>query len=182
MSDVAVIQLVTFKDGKADGECTAFKVDERHVMTAGHCCETEEGHTFSYSGKGPHAVPGASLKVVFDNDDHDVCVLRGPVVGAPLWLADQDPAIGDRVWTAGWPRNHFLISDGHWSGRRGTGKDERGVTSTVGWYGASGSPVMDRRGRVVGVLIEIMRGQDNITRVAPLEWLRSALEHARAQK
>lgn len=173
MTDVAVAQLVLIEQGKEAGFCTAFKVGPERIMTAGHCCEPDA----QYITRGPHGVPGNMPTVLYDDDEHDVCVLKGRIAGQAFALANQDPPIGARVWTAGWPKGHFLISDGYWSGRHydgGDGAGERSVASTVVCGGASGSAVLDSRSQVVGVIIELVPGSDNITRIAPLEWLRAA--------
>jgi len=195
MSDPAVAQLVTVEDGKESGHCTVFKVGSDLAMTAGHCCGTDEDSgaslpnilgalvdlkvdkpVMTYHAKGPHAIPGAGLEVLYDDDEHDVCLLKGKLKGAPLALALHDPALGARVWTAGYPKGQYLISSGYWSGRD---EDDESVASIAVWGGASGSPVMDSDGRVVGVLRAYYPPLSNLAIIASLEWLRTALAQAK---
>lgn len=187
-----VAYLVKVVDGKVAGGCTVFKVGDGLVMTAGHCCgyadpmddiNTLMGlplakHAVSYHATGPYAVPGAALEVVFDDDDHDVCVMRGDMRGAPLTLAAHDPARGERVWTAGFPKGVYLISDGHWSGRNDS---DQGVASVAVWGGASGSPMLDARSHVIGVVQAFYPPMSNMTLATPLEWLRNAYTFARTK-
>ena len=115
-------------------------------------------------------------KVVWIVDaEHDVCVLRGSISGDVIQLANWDPVIGERVWTAGYPRGTFLISDGFWAGRNEEGQ---GVSSSVAGFGASGSPIMDVSGRTVGVLVARYKDMDNLTFITPVEWVRAALIRA----
>jgi V8-like Glu-specific endopeptidase len=191
-SDPSVARLVVVKDGKEEGFCTVFKVGEDLAMTAGHCCgedhdEVEEmindllgvkpeKHVMTYHATGPHAVYGAAFTVLHDDDKHDVCLMRGKLLGAPLALAAHDPALGSRVWTAGYPKTELLFSDGLWSGRDDDGDSKASVAV---WGGASGSPVMDGDGRVVGVLRAFYPPMSNFSLIAPLEWLRAAMSMAR---
>jgi V8-like Glu-specific endopeptidase len=132
----------------------------------------------TYHATGPHAVPGAEFTVLVDDDKHDVCVMRGKMRGAPLALAAHDPPVGSRVWTAGFPKTVFLISDGVWSGRQ-EDEDNEGIASTSVWGGASGSPVMDSNGRVIGILRAYYPPMDTMSVIAPIEWLRAAYMQVR---
>lgn len=188
----AVAQLTQTVDGKHHGDCTVFKVGANLAMTAGHCCgyfdplealaeelgATPVKHTITYHATGPYAVPGAAFEVLVDDDDHDVCVLRGQMQGAPLAIAPHDPPRGARVWTAGYPQDTYLVSDGHWSGRD---KHGRAIASVAVWRGASGSPILDSHSRVVGVLRAFKPDQSNLAIITALEWVRSAYATGRGK-
>lgn len=169
LSDPAVAQLIVSDNGEEVGTCSVFKVGTNLALTAGHCCTEDEGVVRTYHAKGPHAVPGAELKAVRVDETHDVCVMRGLLRGAPLQLAAHDPAVGDLVWTAGYPKGVFLISSGHWSGRD---EDDDAIASIAVWGGASGSPVLDSDGRVVGILRAYYPPMSNMSVIAPIEWIR----------
>lgn len=191
--DVAVARMITVKDGKEDGYCTAFKVGDSRIMTAGHCCGTDDDNvdadiddilgilngaqpkakpTMEYHAVGTHAIPGESFRVLIDDDDHDVCVLEGHLHGAPLMVAMHDPDIGAQVFTAGYPKAQFLMSQGLWSGRN---SGDQAMASIAVWGGASGSPVMDSDGRVVGVLRAFYAPMSNMAILSAVEWARYAL-------
>jgi len=194
MMDVAVVKLVLINHkGEKEGTCTGFKIDENRIATAGHCCEydapvvkegqeetdqilklfgVEETETVDvplFHMEGSHAIPGELATVIKKDTEHDVCILRGKMKGAPIRLAPHDPAIGERIFTAGYPKGTFLISEGIWSGRH----EERSVSSSVVWPGASGSPILDHEGRAVGVLVAYYHPLNSLTLIAPLEWLRT---------
>lgn len=176
MSDPAVVRLVKMVDGEEAGFCTAWKVDENHLMTAGHCCdEAEEGTVLSYTAKGPHAIPGQEITVVFDNDEHDSCLMKGKAHGPPIRLASLDPGMGEMVWTAGFPRLEYLISAGYWSGRTESGEYAKASVAVFG--GASGSPVFNSKGEAVGILVAYYPPMSNMALLTPLEWARDALAH-----
>ncbi len=188
MMDPAIAKLVKVVDGETAGYCTVFKVGTNLAMTAGHCCGLDADEiavneilgltpVITYHAEGPHAVPGAAFEVVHDDDEHDVCVMKGKMGGAPIALANHDPAIGARVWTAGYPKTHMLFSDGLWSGR----EDGYAKASVAVWGGASGSPVMDGDGRVVGVLVAFYPPMANFSLIAPIEWLRAGMRVAQTQ-
>jgi hypothetical protein len=153
-------------------QCTAWKVGENLVMTAGHCCEDDTSYTMA----GDHAVPGESYTTLVNDDEHDVCVLSGHLDGPVVRIAKRDPYIGEMVWTEGYPRGIFLISTGYWSGRNGD--LERGITSSTVGFGSSGSPVLDGDNQAVGVVSARYREMDNLTIVATVEWMRRALQKA----
>lgn len=172
-SDPAVVRLhMTNLLGDA-GSCTGWKADEDLVVTAGHCCVVSN---IAYSADGDHAVLGGTFVPLIVDEQHDVCVLRGRIKGRVIYLASQDPEIGGRVWTAGFPHEMYLISDGFWSGRNYEGN---GVSSSVVGKGASGSPIMNAEGEAVGVLIMKFGDMDSLGAIAPLEWVRAAIIRAR---
>lgn len=175
---IAVARLM-LSDGHA---CTAWDAGGDLVVTADHCCKRGAKEI-----RGSRAVPGSELRVLVRDADHDICVLRGEIRGDGIPLAARDPDLGDPVWTSGWPAGVFLTSDGLWSGRQefGDGTKESpfavwGVSSITVYYGASGSPVLDGRGRAVGVIVALMTGMDGAALVAPLDALRADLAAAMA--
>lgn len=171
-SDPAVVKLLMMDASGNEGQCTAWKVGTHLAMTAGHCCKPE---TLMYRAIGAHAVSGGFFTSLIDDDKHDICVLRGEILGDVIPLALRDPIIGGRIWTAGYPHGTFLISDGFWAGRD---DDGQGVTSSTVWGGASGSPVMNTSGQAIGVLVAGYPGFDNMTFITVVEWARIALVQA----
>ena len=174
----SVAKLIKVVNGEEDGTCSVFKVGMDLAMTAGHCCEKgTDGEMVSYHAVEGAAIPGAGFEIRHDDDKHDVCILRGMMKGAPLRLAHHDPVQGERVWTAGYPKGVFLISEGLWSGRDSDGD---GLASVAVWGGASGSPVMNRDGKVIGILRAYYPPMSNMAIIAPIEWVRATylLGHA----
>lgn len=185
MSDPAVVKLVRIEDGKESGYCTAWKIGDNRMMTAGHCCDLEGSDVMkilgvqpkvSYTIKGDHAPEGQLVEILYDDDDHDVCVMTGRIKGAPIRFAAFDPQLGASVWTAGYPKMEYLISSGYWSGRT----EENMAKASVAVYGgASGSPVMNSAGEAVGVLVAYYPPMSNLALLTPLEWMKVAVDMAR---
>lgn len=172
------VMLLRTHDAKGEelGHCTAWKVDDDLIATAGHCCTKGENYTI----ENMDGTAGMTPTVVFDaydeeNDEGtDMCFLKASVPGAAIELADRDPHNGARVWSEGFPHEYRLISEGFWSGRN----TEYGVCSVVVNPGASGSPILDVQNRAVGILVRFHRGMDNLTLVTPIEKVRMGLTHA----
>lgn len=163
----AVTRLVMHEGGRKVGTCSAWKLADDLVATAGHCCESK----YEYGLDHPEPDDLDEPAVLVDDDVHDVCVLRARMRGDAIQIAGGDPDVGAAVWTAGYPRGGFLISSGYWSGRA---EDREGHCSVVVAGGASGSPILDAEGRAVGVLVKYVPGMDNFTIVAGREWLELA--------
>lgn len=132
-----------------DGEviCTSFHVGQRVWITAGHCA----------TGSGEYEIDGEPAIVLdLSNDpDGDLAIMLGPARSAyvPLGL---DPAFGTRVHFIGYPQHmriHRVVIEGVVGDTEGT---EFETTMEVDG-GASGSPVFDAAGRVVGIVVSSYR-------------------------
>lgn len=151
-------------DATLRGRCTVWKAADEIMITAGHCCASDRYYTISGTGM----TLGIDITLLIDDDDKDICVLRGRMDGRRALLASKEPEIGDRVWVVGYPHGTFAMTDGYWSGRNDEGDP---VTSIDGAGGYSGSPVMNEDNEVIGVLVKGYLGQ-SVTMVAPLDKLR----------
>ena len=154
------------------GHCTAWKIDEGLIATAGHCCDTKYTYTVEAGYAPDHA---QSLTIAVDDDVHDVCILRGELDGDVIALG-LEPEVGAPIWTGGYPAGWFLLSAGTWSGRDWYG---HAICSSVVTQGSSGSPILDARGRAVGIVSATVRQIDNLTIAVPVEHIRTALLIAR---
>lgn len=177
-SDVAVAKLIIIdSDGDRDGTCTVWKVAEGLLATAGHCCEKDK----HYMIDGLRGVPGHDIRVLVDDDKRDICILNGRMIGRPIRLAKQDPAIGERVWVSGFPRGYFMMTDGYWSGRDETDDELAATYSIEGIPGYSGSPVMNTNSEVVSILTHGYLGS-GVTFGPNLDYIRNAIRKARLVK
>src|SRR5690606_3086635 len=114
-----VAEDATYELHTPHGQCTAWAVDDHHLITAGHCCD-DEGSYFA-------AQPGRSLlpvEVVMGVDvDYeaqapvDICLLKTEAfLPAPLALADKMPQPGDPVGFVGYPGGKWTHSKGVYVG------------------------------------------------------------------
>lgn len=131
---------------------------------------------------------GTSRRVVIvqRDPDHDLAVLRCepsmPGVVA-LDLADSDRVdVGQRAFTFGSPRGlDWTLSEGIVSARRDLGDHRRHwaraiQTDALIDHGSSGCPLVDGRGRVMGV---VFRGHDGIGSAIPANYVRDLLVRVR---
>jgi len=86
----------------------------------------------------------------------DVGVVLGPTVGQALRLSERWPVPGEPVWAAGFPGESRRYGQAVVvSGRVHVQSGEGGLIWVEGvvFPGHSGSPLLDREGRVVGVVV-----------------------------
>lgn len=164
----AVVRLYELNDGSKDFNCSVFRIEGDLLGTAGHCCADDTAYTIGEVGD--------EATVLVDDDENDVCIMRGRLPGANVGLALHDPAVGALVYNYGFPRGNPVISAGYWSGRN---EDGLGICSIVVKGGSSGSPVFDRDGRLVGLVSRAYRDGDSIAFMATIEHIRAALVRAR---
>lgn len=153
---------------------TGWFLEDGVVVTAGHVC-----------------LPGAMSVTLYDGSEHvakieyvspisDVCVLS-TTADAPehFSLARQraaDMVFGTPVWYVGYPSGVLALGEGRVSGLT---KDGNLAVSVPGWFGASGSALLDEHGDVVGVLSALGTGNGFVILFVPVEALDEALGAAR---
>jgi len=90
-------------------------------------------------------------KVVYLDEVTDIAVLRieGMFSRQPLSWATSKPGIGEEVVYTGFPNGYQNVTImGHVSGQSGGNM----LLHSYAWSGASGSVILDQRGRIVGIL------------------------------
>lgn len=138
------------RDSEGEAYCTAFAVAPEIWMTAKHCAPTNDGETLGNWGK-----PAVT---VYRDEDTDIALVRAWPAVEPIVLAAEAPSAGDTLSTAGYGDRG--LPEPRLTARSGLLLFEQlrmlGVVSSfVGIdtaHGDSGSPVVDARGRLVGVL------------------------------
>ena len=98
--------------------------------------------------------------VVFTNDYSDVALvsIAGMVTKEPLrWRVSKQRNIGDEVIYSGYPNSMGLLTiKGHIAGHDGLTT----ILHSYIWKGASGSIVLDRQGKIIGVVSAVSVGTD----------------------
>lgn len=151
---------------------------EEGVLTAGHAIkrrgglevETWEGRrgrahvVWSLTGASSPCVPSAhwgaptGCRLRDRHDWHrDLGLVRvdTPMSLAPMSLARRVPRLGELVWSVGWPAGRRSV-------RCGAVADDSAAPGLLALDlsvgdGASGSPVIDRHGRVIAMVLKVRR-------------------------
>lgn len=99
----------------------------------------------------------------------DLAILPAPEGhSGGLWLETLYPYVGDRVWAYGSPKGLAgTMTDGIVSAvRERGGRTVLQISAPIS-PGSSGGPVLDARGRVVGVTVSSVRGGQNLNFAVP---------------
>ena len=98
--------------------------------------------------------------VVFVDELNDVALvsIKGMVTRAPImWSVEKDNKIGEQIIYSGYPNAYKLLTiEGKVAGYDG----EKTIIHSYVWKGASGSVVLSKRGKIVGVVSAVDVGAD----------------------
>ncbi len=124
--------------------------------------------------------------IVATDKDNDLAVLRVTASGVvPLSLGDSDTVnIGAKVYVAGNPKGlEGTFSDGLISRRESYPKKRLQMTAPIS-PGSSGGPVLNSKGKVIGISVSVHRALDaqNLNFAIPSNYLKALLAKARPAK
>jgi len=159
------------------------------IITAGHVCDSSdmvfpaspftEFEVMAYDWQGN----GWPAKIEAIDYKNDLCLLKVENVEFPaeLKIVNKAPEIGDHLFLAAAPLGVFvkempLLFDGYYSG-----EDERGVImSTIPVApGSSGGAIVDKKGKIVGIVTAGLVGFENVGIATSWTKLRDFLVWAR---
>ena len=155
-----------------------------YVLTAGHSCESKfpktqvvEGFRIENKGSKFKTVDlngfQHEAKVIMINKRFDLCLLQASnVITSPptLQLADKEPARGETVTNMAAPHGLFwpgtvLVFKGQFSGYHDKGYSVYTIPTKPG---SSGSPIIDKDNKLVGVIFAGYRKIENVGLSSPL--------------
>ena len=124
--------------------------------------------------------------IVATDKDNDLAILKVTASGvAPLSLGDSDTVnIGAKVYVAGNPKGlEGTFSDGLISRRESYPKKRLQMTAPIS-PGSSGGPVLNSKGKVIGISVAVHRALDaqNLNFAIPSNYLKALLAKARPAK
>ena len=141
-------------DGDADGWCTVFHLGDGVWGTARHCL-VDEGDRFITDGGARYQVYATRY-----SETEDVSTFKTDYTATNrLAVAGDLPKFGERVHYVGYPgtgdfKPHLVAAEGLYSGVENG--DILFISMVDG--GASGSPLMNAIGEVVGIVVASYRG------------------------
>ena len=151
MSRDSSVKIVSFdiQGNKITGSGAYLKFRGKHfILTAAHVVEDSQKALIV------HGSEEVIADVVFSSRDSDISVLKieGLFTRKPLaWRTSLAP-VGEPTVYTGFPNNHDSLSiRGTISGLTGNSI----IMHSYAWSGASGSVVLDRQGRIIGVVSAI---------------------------
>ena len=138
-----------------------------YVLTAGHICSGLMKNPLSRDGPPPHysiftlidrAGVEYSAEVHAISDQADVCMLKTNNRIRVTNIAKNSPTPGDQVHYSGYPTGLFIPGgmnyfDGRFSGRNNNGDHLYSIPVASG---ASGSPVFNNDGEVIGLISAVL--------------------------
>lgn len=149
--------------GQVGGFGTAWAIasdDKQSIfVTAGHVCVdgAEIENMLLLQGMQSdviveYKIDGFAAEIVLVDKPNDVCLIKVSKVFKPLQLSQSSPSFGDKIWYVGYPDEQEAVVDGKFV-KRMSGKDAyTDATSMAVYGGASGSPVFNENGYVIGIV------------------------------
>lgn len=129
------------------GGCTGFVVEQDLLVTAKHCRHPRDV-TVRIGGRDV----SARRVITYTGEDGPVVfhLAGGPYESLPV--ATEKPAIGDRVYSLGYPGGNWARIEGEIVG--GNGEDLNYTNHRIA-TGNSGGPLLNARGEVIGVALHV---------------------------
>ena len=153
-------------EGKVTAQGSGFYFGPGRIATNYHVIRGAS--TVRIIGAGGDTLATTTFAEVVDID-LDLVILPAPNGRADgLWLETLYPDVGDRVWTYGSPKGLAgTMTDGIVSAvRERNGGTVLQISAPIS-PGSSGGPVLNARGRVIGVTVSSVRGGQNLNFAVP---------------
>ena len=143
------------------------KFNYTYVLTAGHICSGLTSHPLTNEAAPPHTsvftlIDRSGVEYLAEvhaiSDQADVCMLKTDNRIRVTKISKDSPVPGDQVHYSGYPTGLFIpygmnYFDGRFSGRSSSGDHLYSIPVTSG---ASGSPVFNNDGEVVGLISAVL--------------------------
>ena len=150
------------------------------LLTAGHVCAvTETGYTSILVRDNVGKIHTVQAQAY--SESPDLCLIEtGDSWGTPLSVSKKDSKHGDRAWNLAAPYGlnqpgMILSFEGIYSGRSPDGDDWYTIPSAPG---SSGSPVINERGEIAGIIHSAILSLPHISLSSSPQQIRSFLKTA----
>lgn len=165
----------------------AHKGDKSYLITSAHVCYTDYGPLQKLPNfKAVEQFYGVDLKlrkfaykIVSVNLSSDLCLLSANrMEGSPYKVANKLPRIGDRVYNIASPHGVFEkdmvpLFEGYYSGTA----HGRSIFTLPAFGGSSGSPILNKRGEVVGAVSAVTKNFYNVVIASPLPDIKELIKN-----
>ena len=169
----------------ASGAIIHHDKDISYVLTAKHFCEETGGSHVDQISIHTHKMDNAIATVVAMAKDIDACIMSSERLNAKtLTLASSGPEIGEKVYNMAAPMGIFgedlvMLYEGFYSGKLiENGINTSDIYSLPANPGSSGSPVINGRGKLIGVVWAIHSRFHHITLSTPFNKLKEFIGSA----
>lgn len=162
---------------------TGFSIDTdgkvSYILTNQHVCSMHSAAIYTLTLQSGEKVKATFVRV---DDFADICLLKTPYAILPLHLSQSNAGQGERVISIGNPDGVYpIVVEGQVSGyfnihMKTDAEDDNQfdvnfrsqIMSTPIYPGASGSPVMNTKGEVVGIVFAVRGEKEHISFMVPI--------------
>tara|TARA_R100000808_G_C2150877_1_gene159769 strand:+ start:1720 stop:2415 length:696 start_codon:yes stop_codon:yes gene_type:complete len=168
----------------ASGAVIAHHNGKSYILTARHFCDEEAKGYIDVIDAHTQKSQSVQTKVVAKSNHMDACVLSAPKLPVKaIGMALTKPDIGEKVYNMAAPQGVFgedlvMLFEGFYSGvLKGDGfhNPDADIYSLPANPGSSGSPIINSRGKLVGMVWAIHSRFHHITLSVPFEKLKNFL-------
>jgi len=153
------------EDGGVVGHCTAFAVSGYKVLTSAHCCPAQSNAGIKVNNK---------FGWVLERDEvNDICAVIVIDHGLkPLEIAKR-VQVGDKVFVVGCPMAHCGSITQGWTAKP---TEKWTVITAASTFGSSGSPVLNTKNEVIGIVSRGPEDYNNLVACSKLHAIKKILK------
>tara|TARA_Y100001938_G_scaffold144848_1_gene220320 strand:- start:1525 stop:2100 length:576 start_codon:yes stop_codon:yes gene_type:complete len=169
----------------ASGAVVGHHEDKSYILTARHFCDGEGDKWIDVIHAHTQKTESTVVKVLAKHPKMDACILESPRINVrKLYVANSKPQIGEKVYNMAAPQGIFgedlvLLYEGFFSGvLKGDGliNPDADIYSLPANPGSSGSPIINSRGKIIGMVWAIHSRFHHITLSVPFEGMKAFIE------
>ena len=169
----------------ASGAVVGHHRDKSYILTARHFCDGVGAQWVNVFHAHTQKAESTVVKVLAKSKKMDACILEGPRLSVrKISVSNFKPEIGEKVYNLAAPQGVFgenlvLLYEGFFSGvLKGDGlmNPDADIYSLPANPGSSGSPIINGRGKLVGMVWAIHSRFHHITLSIPFDGLKAFIE------
>ena len=175
----------------ASGAVIGHHNGKSYILTARHFCDEKAKGYLDVINAHTQKLQSAETKVLAKSKIMDACILESPKLEAKvITMANFKPGIGEKVYNLAAPQGVFgedlvMLFEGFYSGvlkSDGFHNPDADIYSLPANPGSSGSPIINSRGRLVGMVWAIHSRFHHITLSVPFDKLKTFIKNTLPKK